>query len=171
MKNLIKSFIVAVIVMASAGMASAQKVGHINLQELVSIMPDAKKANVDFYTLHSTLVREIDSKTAEIKVKYDAYKDAMAKGTMLPSIQKMREDELNTLQTGLQTFQYGAQDEMDKKRQELFKPIITKAQDAINSVAKEKGYTYVLDSSAGTILFSTESDDLMPMVKTKLALK
>jgi outer membrane protein len=60
---------------------------------------------------------------------------------------------------------------MDKKRTELFQPIIKKATDAINGVAKEKGYTYVLDSSAGTILFSTESDDLMPAVKTKLGLK
>jgi outer membrane protein len=171
MKNLIKVFVVAVMVMASAGMVSAQKVGHINLQELVTLLPDAKKANTDLDTLQSTLLREIDRKTAEIKIKYDAYKADMAKGVMLPSVQKSREDELNNLQTSLQTFQYQAQDDMDKKRQELFKPIITKAQDAINNVAKEKGYTYVLDSSAGTILFSTDGDDLMPAVKTKLGLK
>lgn len=171
MKNLIKVFVVAVMVMVSTGMVSAQKVGHINLQELVTLLPDAKKANTELDTLQSTLLREIDRKTAEIKVKYDAYKADMAKGVMLPSVQKSREDELNNLQTSLQTFQYQAQDDMDKKRQELFKPIITKAQDAINSVAKDKGYTYVLDSSAGTILFSTEGDDLMPAVKTKLGLK
>lgn len=171
MKNVIKVFVVAFMVMASVAATSAQKVGHINLQELVTLMPDAKKANTELDTLQSTLLREIDRKTNEIKIKYDSYKADMAKGTMLPSVQKSREDELNNLQTSLQSFQYQAQDDMDKKRTELFQPIIKKATDAINSVAKEKGYTYVLDSSAGTILFSTESDDLMPAVKTKLGLK
>ncbi|UPT67295.1 MAG: OmpH family outer membrane protein [Sphingobacteriales bacterium JAD_PAG50586_3] len=171
MKNLFKVFVVAFMVMASVGITSAQKVGHINLQELVTFMPDAKKANTELDTLQSTLLREIDRKTNEIKVKYDAYKGDMAKGTMLPSIQKTREDELNRLQTDLQSFQYQAQDDMDKKRTELFQPIIKKATDAINAVSKEKGYSYVLDSSAGTILFSTEGDDLMPSVKTKLGLK
>jgi outer membrane protein len=171
MKNVIKVFVVAFMVMASVGITNAQKVGHINLQELVTFMPDAKKANTELDTLQSGLLREIDRKTNEIKVKYDAYKADMAKGVMLPSVQKSREDELNNLQTSLQSFQYQAQDDMDKKRTELFQPIIKKATDAINGVAKEKGYTYVLDSSAGTILFSTESDDLMPAVKTKLGLK
>lgn len=171
MKNVIKVFVVAFMVMASVAATSAQKVGHINLQELVTLMPDAKKANTELDTLQSTLLREIDRKTNEIKIKYDSYKADMAKGTMLPSVQKSREDELNNLQTSLQSFQYQAQDDMDKKRTELFQPIIKKATDAINNVAKEKGYTYVLDSSAGTILFSTESDDLMPAVKTKLGLK
>jgi outer membrane protein len=171
MKNLIKIVVVAIVVMASVSAVNAQKVGHINLSELVTFMPEAKKANTDLDTMQAGLLREIDRKQLEIKTKYDAYKDAMSKGTMLPSVQKSREDELNRLQTDLQTFQYQAQDDMDKARNTVFAPIIKAAQDAINAVAKDKGYTYVLDSSAGTILFSTDGDDLMPLVKAKLNLK
>lgn len=172
MRNIVKALTVALLVVCSVTNASAQtKVGHINLGELVGVMPEAKKANSDIDTIQSQLVKEIDRKSNEFRIKYDAYKVDMQKGTLLPSIQKSREEELNNLQQDLQGFQQRAQEDLDKKRMELFQPIIKKAQDAVNSVAKEKGYTYVLDSSAGTVLFSSEADDLMAPVKTKLNLK
>ncbi len=169
MKNIIKTLAVALLLVVSFSNASAQtKVGHINLGELVGVMPESKKANAEIDTMQAQLVREIDRKSNEFRVKYDQYKADMSKGTLLPSIQKSREEELNNLQQDLQAFQQRAQDDLDKRRMELYQPIIKKAQDAVNTVAKEKGYTYVLDSSAGTVLFSSETDDLMGAVKTKL---
>ena len=47
-------------------------------------------------------------------------------------------------------------------------PIITKAQNAIKAVAKEKGILYVLDSKA---LIVSEGEDLAPAVKTKLGIQ
>jgi len=169
MKNIVKALTVALLVVFSLNNVAAQtKVGHINLGELVSVMPEAKKANAEIDTMQAQLVREIDRKSNEFRIKYDQYKADMSKGTLLPSIQKSREEELNNLQQDLQGFQQRAQDDLDKRRMELYQPIIKKAQDAVNVVAKEKGYTYVLDSSAGTVLFSNEADDLMSAVKTKL---
>jgi outer membrane protein len=49
-------------------------------------------------------------------------------------------------------------------------PMIEKANQAIEDVAKENGYTYILDTSAGTVLYFPESDDILPLVKTKLGL-
>lgn len=173
MKNLVKVFVLAIAVFFVTNTANAQgpKVGHINFNELISFMPDAKKANAEVDTLQALYMKEIAKLTDELKLKYEDYKNQMAAGKLPAAIAKIREDELNTLQTKLQSFQYQAQDDLDKKRQELYKPIIDKAQDAIKTIAKEKGYTYVLDSSAGTVLFSSDSDDLMPAVKTKLGLK
>ena len=46
------------------------------------------------------------------------------------------------------------------------------AQDAINAVAKEKGYSYIFDSTpGGTLIFAQESDDILPLVKAKLGIK
>ncbi len=173
MKNLVKVFVLAIAVFFVTNTANAQspKVGHINFNELISLMPDAKKANAEVDTLQAMYMKEITKKTDELKFKFEDYKNQMAAGKLPAAIAKIREDELNSLQTNLQSFQYQAQDDLDKKRQELYKPIIDKAQDAIKTIAKEKGYTYVLDSSAGTVLFSSDSDDLMPAVKTKLGLK
>src|SRR6187402_1568435 len=136
MKNIIKALAVALLLVFSANNASAQtKVGHINLGELVGLMPESKKANTEIDTMQAQLVREIDRKSNEFRTKYDQYKADMSKGTLLPSIQKMREEELNNLQQDLQGFQQRAQDDLDKKRMELYQPIIKKAQDAVNAVA------------------------------------
>jgi outer membrane protein len=48
---------------------------------------------------------------------------------------------------------------------------LKKAEEAINSVAKENKFSYIFDASAGTLLYAQDSDDVMPMVKTKLGLK
>jgi outer membrane protein len=53
----------------------------------------------------------------------------------------------------------------------LYSPIIKKAEDAINAIAKEKGYSYIFDTSVGAVLFAQESDDVMSLVKAKLSLK
>ena len=60
---------------------------------------------------------------------------------------------------------------MQKKKEELYTPILKKAEEAINSVAKENKFSYIFDASAGTLLYAQDSDDVLPMVKTKLGLK
>jgi outer membrane protein len=60
---------------------------------------------------------------------------------------------------------------MQKKKEELYSPIIKKAEDAINQIAKEKSYSYIFDTSVGAVLFAQDSDDILPIVKTKLGLK
>ena len=43
-----------------------------------------------------------------------------------------------------------------------------KAKKAIEAVAKENGYKYVLDTSAGNVLYSEASEDILLAVKKKL---
>ena len=43
-----------------------------------------------------------------------------------------------------------------------------KATIAIDLVAKENGYKYVLDTSSGNVLYTEPADDILPLVKKKL---
>ena len=61
--------------------------------------------------------------------------------------------------------------EIQKKRFDLLKPIVEKAQKAVSDVASEKGFKYVMDSSPGKGLIVFEGEDLMPSVKTKLGIQ
>ena len=58
-----------------------------------------------------------------------------------------------------------------KYAQEKIAPVRTKALDAIKTVAKEKGYTYVIDEASSSLLVMPPGDDLLPAVKTKLGIK
>ena len=64
-----------------------------------------------------------------------------------------------------------AQEQLQGREQELLKPIIYRAKKAIEDVAKEGGYTYILDAGTAAVLYSQDSDDIMPQVKKKLGLK
>ena len=59
---------------------------------------------------------------------------------------------------------------MQKKEQELLEPILAKARTAIENVAKEGEFTYIFDSSMGSILYANESENVMSLVKNKLGL-
>ena len=75
------------------------------------------------------------------------------------------------LEKRIREFQTKAQSSLQTKEQELMKPLVQKAKDAIETVAKENSYTYVFDSGSGALLFQPESDNLLPLVKKKLGLQ
>ena len=53
----------------------------------------------------------------------------------------------------------------------MLKPIIEKAQKAIEEYAKENGYVMVFDTSVfNAVLFVDEGDNLMDVIKAKLGL-
>jgi outer membrane protein len=53
----------------------------------------------------------------------------------------------------------------------IYKPILEKANKAIAEVAKENGFTYILDLAQGGVIFYSEtSTDILPLTKQKLGL-
>ena len=78
--------------------------------------------------------------------------------------------EITGLEQRIQSFQQNAQQALQAKEQELLEPILAKAREAIEEVAKEGGYTYIFDRSLGTILFAKESENIIDKVKKKLNL-
>jgi outer membrane protein len=76
------------------------------------------------------------------------------------------------LQARIQEFQRGAEQQLQKKYQELVNPVIQKIQKNIDLVAKENGFTYVfnLDAGAGTtpiLLFAPEDGNITDLVLRK----
>jgi len=55
-----------------------------------------------------------------------------------------------------------------EKQQKLLAPLITKIETSINEVAKEKGLSYVFDTSKGMLLYADQQDDISKDVKVKL---
>ena len=87
------------------------------------------------------------------------------------SLSLSKEKELSDLGQRIQDFQQTAQESIQKKKEEIYGPILKKAEDAIHTIAKDKGYSYIFDTSVGAFLYAVDSDDIMAMVKTKLGLK
>lgn len=145
---------------------SAQKIAHLRVDSLLTLMPEAKKAETIAQDFLKQFEKEIASMNTEFQTKYADYMANQA--TYSDLIRKNKEEELQMLQQRIEAFKEQAQQEYQNKNAELSKPIYDKAKKGIEAVAKEGGYKYVLDTSSGVVLYSEPSDDILMLVKKKL---
>lgn len=168
-KSLILLF-VAVFAFGSAAFAQKTvKLGHINSSELMQIMPGKDSAQTAFQAEVELLDRDLRAMQEELEKKYNDYNERQAQMTDL--IRKTKESEIKDLSQRINTYRQDAEERLKQKEEELLKPIIERAKQAIADVAKENGYTYIFDTSAGVLLYQQDSDDIFPLVKKKLGLK
>lgn len=145
------------------------KLGHINSTDLMQIMPGKDSAQAAFEAEVKIVEGELKAMQEELQAKYNDYQERRAQMTDL--IRTTKEQEIRDLDTRIQTYQQNAQQKLREKETELLQPIIDRAKQAIADVAKENGYTYIFDTSAGTLLYQQDSDDILALVKKKLGLK
>lgn len=162
--------VLTVAILLSSGISAQNlKFGHINSTELIQAMPQTKQADSTLKKFAESLDSQLKTMTIEYQTKLQSYQ---TKADSLPeAIKQTKEKELYDLQTRIQDFQQTAQESIQKKKEEIYGPILKKAEDAIKALAKEKSYAYIFDTSVGAVVFAQESDDLMAAVKSKLGIK
>ena len=170
-----KILLVIVVVLALGTKANAQmkvnKLGYINSLELLSLMPETKVADEklekygkDLEGLYDQMIKEGQTKAAEFeKISRDS--------TVNDVTLQFKYEELMSLQKKVGDFEASINEKIKKKREEFYAPIVEKANNAIKAVAKENGFTYIFDASAGSIVYADETDDVLPLVKKKLAIQ
>lgn len=170
MKKLFKVALVAAGMLFAGNFAQAQtKIAHINFEQLVGLMPETKTLSTQIDLYKKTFVDQLTAMNTELQTKLADYQKL--KATMTDAVRVQKEGELQDLQKRFQDYQNTAQQQVEAKGNELTKPLVDKARAAIAAVAKEKGYTYVLNSSQTDLIVSPDGDDLMAPVKLKLGLK
>ncbi len=168
MKNIFKIAIVGVTFILCSTTMNAQKIAHINLDSLISIMPESKTAQQAVQDYAKQLEEQVTAMQSELKTKYDDYQ-AKSKD-MAEVVRASKEKELNDLNQRIQDFQQQAQTDYQRKSAELSKPVYEKAKKAVDAVAKENGFKYVLDTSTGMVIYSEQSDDIIGLVIKKLGI-
>jgi outer membrane protein len=167
--NKIKLFIVAAILLITAGSAMAQKSGYIRVDAVVGLMPETARLDS---LLRKYQADSLNPQFAYIVQEYNR-KDSIVNGkdslkTPVAVRQQIRQ-ELEGYAYQIQNWQQLVQQALQGKQQELLEPIYRKVDGAIQSVAKENGYTYVFNSEA--LLVMPPADDLLPLVAKKLNVK
>ncbi|MBK0378233.1 OmpH family outer membrane protein [Mucilaginibacter segetis] len=170
MKKLFKVALFAAVMLFAGNFAQAQtKIGYINFDQLVSLMPEAKTLNTQLDAYKKTFIDELTSMNNELQTKSQEYQDK--KASMTDAVRTSKENELQDLSKRFEDYKTQAQQKVEAKGNELTKPLIDKARGAIATVAKEKGYTYVLNSAQTDLIVSPPGDDMLEAVKAKLGLK
>jgi len=165
-----KLFLFALVVLSTVAFGQQKiKLGHLNSNDLMAVMPGRDSAEKVLNDYAKNLQDQLNAMMNEFQTKYQEYLDNSEK--YLEPVKKAKEKELVDLQNRVEEFKNQSQELLSKKEQELIQPLIDKAKKAISDVAKERGYTYIFDVSAGSLLYYQDSDDIMPYVKEKLGIK
>ena len=167
MKNVKRIAVALVLFVAATGFVNAQsKVAHINVQQLLTDMPEMKAAQAELKKLQETYRADIQSSMTELQNKYTQYQNEATSKTREEN--EKRAQELQGFEKNIQEAEQAAMQEMQKKQQELFAPISEKAKTAIEKVAAAQGFDYVIDASPGLSLIVAKGKDLLPEVKKEL---
>ena len=166
MKHLKRITIALFLFVATTGFISAQKMAHIDVQELLTAMPEMKAAQAELQKLGETYKADIESSVTELKNKYNQYSTEAA--TKSKEENDKRAAELQGYEKNIGDAQNAAQQELQKKQQELMGPITEKAKAAIEKVAAAEGIDYVMDASPGGGLIVAKGKNLLPQVKKEL---
>lgn len=152
----------------AAGEVNAQsKIGYISSQELVSVMPETKKADSSLQDLRNALVQSYTDKQNAFYAALDKYNKDSA--TLSNTVKTVKRNELTKMGQDLSGEEERIQQQLQQRQQELLGPINKRAYDAVQSVAKENGYGYVFEKEA--LLVAPPGDDILPLVAKKLNIK
>jgi outer membrane protein len=160
-------FLLALGITVGFNAKAEKKTAYINSQELLETMPEARKADSSLAKYQSELESTLKGMFTEYQNKMKDYETNATKWS--EPVRETKEKEIRDLQNRLQESQQSAEEKMSKKRGELMKPILEKAQNAIKAVGAEGGYDYIFDGSQ--LLYAKESENIMPQVKAKLGIK
>ena len=104
----------------------------------------------------------------EIQKKAQDYQAQEA--TMAEAVKQIRQQELQEMQQRIQLFYQTAEQDIQKKQQELLAPVHEKMAKAIKAVGEREGYTYIFDSQA-MVHIGDDAIDATPAVKKELGIK
>lgn len=169
MKKAIKLTLAVVLVMGATSLF-AQKFGRINTQEIIMAMPETKTMQENMDTFAKELSDNIETMNVEFNTKLQDFQKNY--NTFSDAIKEVKEKELNDMQTRTREFQERAQQDYQKKQNELLAPIIDKAKSAIDKVAAAGGFLVVFDTSTGSLAYLDEATltDVAPAVKKELGI-
>ena len=149
-----KTFLFAVLFSFAALASNAQRYAIIDSKYILDKVPEYKEASKKLDNFSELWQKELDQKQTAM---------------LTDVLKKKREDELYNKEKELRDLQkkrFGFEGDLFKKRQELIKPIQDRVYNAVQKLAVEKLYDFILDKSEGiTVIFADpkldKSDDVL----------
>jgi len=170
--NMRKTILTLCVLMAASTAMRAQttvKLGHIDRQALMLMLPERKAAETKMQDFAKTLDDRLKAMGQEYQNKVT---DAQSKAeNMTKTEQQMAMREIQELEQRISDAQDKAKEDLSKQENELLAPMVDRTNKAIKEVASEGDFTYIFDTSTGMVLYSDGGTDIMPLVKTKLGIQ
>ena len=169
-----KKVLILIVLLVAAGVsqvnAQALKFGHIDIQQLIQVMPERQKALSELEKFGNELEDMLGTMQDELQKMYQEYTEKA--DSMSELVRQAKAEDIQIKNQRIETYRQQADQQYQTKSQSLMKPIMEKADSAIAEVAKEQGLIYVFDISSKVVLYqSPQSVDILPLVKKKMGIE
>jgi outer membrane protein len=156
-------------IVSHAQTASATKIGYADVDYIFGQMPESKQIDSELKSLQTQLKNQIDTKYQEFQKKLQDYNANL--NNMIDAVKANTERELQQMQQNIEKLQQDAQVTVQNKQTALMEPVFKKVGKAIEDVAKENSFTFILSQQIGgldVILYGDEKMDVSDLVLKKL---
>ncbi|MBL7752212.1 MAG: OmpH family outer membrane protein [Chitinophagaceae bacterium] len=153
--------------------AEAQKYAIIDTRYILDKMPEYTSAQKQLDEIAAGWQKEIDDKQTELDRLYREFD--VEQVMLTDELKKKRENQLFIKEKELRDLQrkrFGFEGDLFKKRQELVKPVQDKVYNAVQKLAVQRGYDFILDKSEGiTVIFADPKLDKSEDILKELGVK
>jgi outer membrane protein len=168
-----KIFFICSLFLTGTFAACAQRYAVVDTKYILTRMPEYKEAQKILDQTSEGWQKEIDDKQTVLNKMYKEYE---AEQVMLTdTLKKKREDEIFNKEKevrDLQRKRFGFEGDLFKRRQELVKPVQDKVYNAIQKIAVNRLYDFILDKSEGiTVIFADPKLDVSEDVVKALGIR
>lgn len=168
-----KLLFIAISLILTSATVSAQRYAIIDTRYILDKMPEYKDADKRLAETSGQWQKEIDDKQGQLNQMYHNFD---AEQYMLSDdLKKKREDQLFNMEKEIRDLQkkrFGFEGDLFKERQKLVKPVQDKVYNAIQKMAVNRGYDFILDKSEGiTVIFADPKLDKSEEVLKELGIK
>lgn len=165
MKNVMRSTIVLSFCLIALSFMQVNRVraaeiqiGFVDMQKALQSVEAGRKAKAQLEKEFNAKKKELQTEEASIQKMGEEFRKQEL--VMSEDGKRKKQQELQERIMKFQQMTARSQQEIQQKEQELTQPIIGKLRHIIGDLAKQKGYTLVLERNENTVLYFLEKDDL-----------
>jgi outer membrane protein len=142
--------------------AAAEKIGFVDVREVLSQSNAGKKAQAEFKKAFEKKKAAIQSRDRELKKQTEAYQKQRPGMTEIAA--KEKEMELQKKYREFQRMVSRAEEEMQRKDQELSRKLIPEIYKVIHAISAREGYTLILDINNPVVIYSYKGNNITEQV-------
>jgi outer membrane protein len=138
--------------------AADLKIGYIDLQKAIQETSAGKKAKKELEKEFNSKKEELSKREGNIKKMQEDFEKK--KNVLTEEVKQQKAGELQQEMLKYRDLLGQSQVNIQKKEQELTKPILEKLQDIVDKIAKEGSYTLILEKSEQSVIWAKKDIDL-----------
>mgnify|MGYP001161014025 CR=1 FL=1 len=168
MKHLPKIITLFLLLIPTISFANT-KIGYVNSNQIMAEFEPVRDIQIELEKEQ----RKLEIEFNRILENIDSLRQDYERQRLLMSDDRRqnREQEIMNLERTAQEFQmkkFGPEGEISRMQNQKLQPVLTKVQNAIDVIAKERGFDYIFDAMTGSILYALPQYDLTEDVLKEL---